>query len=225
MNIPLPSADGDEDLSEDYTQVTKVLVGAEEQEVLVHTSFLLTIPFFRGCLQSGMIKAKTNVVCLPKTTPEHSRSLHTGCTAAKIPSQVKFNVLSDSMSGMLAVTYSVSTKLMLERLQNDVCDAILLLASEKEGLDTDFFTELALWEDLDYSPLYKFGLAILNGYLRRNGPWSRVLASSMEWKDCPLNTSIQGARFVAEAATTPTPHANRIPASGIGTTRLLNARL
>jgi hypothetical protein len=32
-----------------------------------------------------------------------------------------------------------------------------------------------------------------------------MLASSMEWKDCPLNTSIKGARFVAEAATTLAP--------------------
>jgi hypothetical protein len=91
-----------------------VLVGAEEQEFLVHTSFLLTIPFFRGCLPSGMIEAKTNVVRLPEDESRTFRIFTHWLYRGKIPSQVKRNASSsDSMSYTLTLAYSLATKLML----------------------------------------------------------------------------------------------------------------
>lgn len=63
-----------------WNELTKVLVGPDEEPFSIHTRVIRKVPFFRGCLDANMAERAEGVVKLPEDDPGRSHIFYTGCT-------------------------------------------------------------------------------------------------------------------------------------------------
>lgn len=202
-----------EDDSNPWVGLTKVLVGPDEKPYLVHSHILRKVPFFRGCLDAGMIERAEGVVKLPEDNPKAFSHVVHWLYHGKLPVDLVAMIEDAMKAGNKTASsrlhdeiytftdmYVLCHRLMMEELQNHL---------------TDIFREVtrqSTWPAISYqricdelpeeNPLRKLGMQQLSWEIRHGyGGWSAWTKNSSRFSLFAM-LKLDYMRFVAEAVTT-----------------------
>jgi hypothetical protein len=201
----VPAVRNDE--KSEWNQLTTVLVGRTEVSFQLHTHVLRKIPFFRGCLDSGMQEAQSGVVRLPADDWRafkvavhwlYWKELSYGAVGQK-------SALTHDKDGKFflalrqSAAYQLADKLMMEDLQNAILDHFAVDPTKAYVFSSEFFDHIVAHAPQE-SPLHRLGLKLMAYFARH---WGGVRNTTKDGKVNTVHTfaetNIQNMKFVAQA--------------------------